>query len=235
MSRQGEPAAASASSGPLRALVFDAYGTLYDVASVTALAEQHFPGHGKAISDLWRQKQLEYTWLSSLMGRYQDFWQLTSAGLRFACQALGLKLEQEAHRALMESYLSLSPYPEVAGALEALARRLPLAILSNGSPEMLLKVTQHNGFSRHLKAVLSVHELRIFKPAPAVYELAVTRLGVPREQIGFVSSNAWDAIGAKSYGFRVFWINRFGRPAEVLGITPEHEIRTLDEIAPLLG
>jgi 2-haloacid dehalogenase len=217
------------------ALVFDAYGTLYDVASVTRLAEEHFPSHGGAISDIWRQKQLEYTWLSSLMGRYQDFWQLTAAGLRFACGALELELGEEACRALMENYLQLSPYPEVPAALAALSRQHALAILSNGSPEMLLKVTQHNGFSRYMKAVISVHELSIFKPSPRVYELAVTRLGVARERIGFVSSNAWDAVGAKSYGFRVFWINRFRRPPEQLGVTPDHEIRTLDEIAPLIG
>jgi len=217
------------------ALVFDAYGTLYDVASVTRLAEEHFPGHGGAISDLWRQKQLEYTWLSSLMGRYQDFWQLTAAGLRFACGALKLELSEDAFRALMENYLQLSSYPEVPAALEALSRQRALAILSNGSPEMLLKVTQHNGFSRHLKAVISVHELSVFKPSPRVYALAASKLGVAKERIGFVSSNAWDAVGAKAYGFRVFWINRFGRPPEQLGVTPDHEIRTLDQIAPLIG
>ena len=218
----------------VQALVFDAYGTLYDVASVTALCDKHFPGHGSAISDIWRQKQLEYTWLSSLMGRYQDFWQLTAAGLRFACGALKLELSEEAFRELMENYLQLAPYAEVPAALKALSQRIPLAILSNGSPEMLLKVTQHNGFTPHLKHVLSVHELSIFKPSPRVYELAVKKLGVPKEQIGFVSSNSWDAVGAKAYGFHVFWINRFNRFEEQLGVTPDHQIRTLDEIAPLL-
>ena len=220
---------------PIKALVFDAYGTLYDVASVTALCEKHFPGHGSAISDIWRQKQLEYTWLSSLMGRYQDFWQLTAAGLRFAVGARQQELTEEASRELMENYLQLTPYPEVPAALKALAQRLPLAILSNGSPEMLLKVTQHNGFTPHLKHVISVHELSVFKPSPRVYELAVSKLGVPKEQIGFVSSNSWDAVGAKAFGFHVFWINRFNRFQEQLGVTPDHIIRTLDEIAPLLG
>jgi len=225
----------SASPTRLQALVFDAYGTLYDVASVTALCNKHFPGHGAAISDLWRQKQLEYTWLSSLMGRYQDFWQLTAAGLRFACGSLNLALSEEAFRELMENYLQLKPYPEVPGALQALAKRLPLAILSNGSPEMLLKVTQHNGFTPYLKQVLSVHEVGIFKPSPRVYELAVSRLGVPKQAIGFVSSNSWDAVGAKAFGFHVFWINRFSRFQEQLGVTPDHTIRTLDEIAPLVA
>lgn len=224
----------SATPPRVQALVFDAYGTLYDVASVSALCERHFPGHGGAISDIWRQKQLEYTWLCSLMDRYQDFWQLTAAGLRFACGARGQELSEEAFRELMENYLQLDPYPEVPGALEALSQRIPLAILSNGSPEMLLKVTQHNGFTPHLKAVLSVHELSVFKPSPRVYELAVSKLGVPKEAIGFVSSNSWDAVGAKAYGFHVFWINRFERYPEQLGITPDHIIRTLDDIAPLV-
>ena len=210
----------SASPPQLQALVFDAYGTLYDVASVTTLCDKHFPGHGAAISDIWRQKQLEYTWLSSLMGRYQDFWQLTAAGLRFACGSLKLEPTEEAFRELMENYLQLTPYPEVPGALQALSQRIPLAILSNGSPEMLLKVTQHNGFTPYLKHVLSVHELSVFKPSPRVYELA---------------SNSWDAVGAKAFGFHVFWINRFGRYQEQLGVTPDHEIHRLDEIAPLLS
>lgn len=223
------------SQPPLQALVFDAYGTLYDVASVTTLCEKHFPGHGPAISDIWRQKQLEYTWLSSLMGRYQDFWQLTAAGLRFACGARGQELGEDAFRELMENYLQLDPYPEVKTALQALAQRVPLAILSNGSPEMLLKVTQHNGFTPYLRHVLSVHELSIFKPSPRVYELAERTLGLPRAAIGFVSSNSWDAVGAKAFGFHVFWINRFQRFQEQLGVMPNHEIHRLDEIAPLLG
>ena len=218
----------------VQALVFDAYGTLYDVASVTALSDKHFPGHGSAISDIWRQKQLEYTWLSSLMGRYQDFWQLTAAGLRFACGSLKLDLSEDVFRELMENYLQLTPYKEVGASLQSLSQRIPLAILSNGSPEMLLKVTQHNGFMPHLTHVLSVHELGIFKPAPQVYQLAVDRLGVPKESIGFVSSNSWDAVGAKAFGFHVFWINRFNRFQEQLGVTTNHEIRTLDEIEPIL-
>lgn len=219
----------------LQALVFDAYGTLYDVASVTTLCDRHFEGHGRAISDIWRQKQLEYTWLSSLMGRYQDFWQLTAAGLRFACGSLGLTLSEDTFRELMENYLQLAPYAEVPGALRQLSAHMPLAILSNGSPEMLLKVTQHNGFTPYLKDVISVHELRTFKPSPGVYELAVSKLGIPKEAIGFVSSNSWDAVGAKAFGFQVFWINRFDRFQEQLGVSPDHEIRSLDEIAPLIG
>lgn len=224
-----------ASGGKLSALVFDAYGTLYNVASVTELSDEHFPGHGAEISNVWRQKQLEYTWLLSLMGKYQDFWQVTSMGLRFAVASVGGELSEDTHRALMENYLQLTPYPEVGAALERMQAKIPLAILSNGSPEMLMKVTQHNGFTPHFKAVLSVHELGIFKPAPQVYELAVKALGIPREEIGFVSSNAWDAAGAKAYGFRVFWINRFNRAAETLPFVPDHEIFTLDDLAPFVG
>ena len=216
------------------ALVFDAYGTLYDVASVTAICDSHFPASGAKISEIWRQKQLEYTWLSSLMGRYQDFWQITAAGLRFACGALKLELSEETFRLIMENYLQLDSYPEVPAALEGLAEKMPFAILSNGSPEMLIKVTQHNGFNRFIKEVLSVHELRIFKPAPQVYDLAVRKLGVAKEKIGFVSSNAWDAAGAKAFGFQVFWINRFDRHPEQLDLPPDHEIRTLDQIPPLI-
>lgn len=219
----------------VQALVFDAYGTLYDVASVTALCDRHFPGHGGAISDIWRQKQLEYTWLSTLMGRYQDFWRITAAGLRFACDTLKLELAEDVFREVMENYLQLDSYPEVPAALKDLSSRLPLAILSNGSPEMLLKVTQHNHFSPYLKEVISVHELSLFKPSPRVYELGVRKLGVAKEHIGFVSSNSWDAVGAKSYGFQVFWINRFNRSQEQLGVIPDHEIRTLDQIAPLIA
>lgn len=222
------------STAPVQALVFDAYGTLYDVASVTALCDRHFPGNGSKISDIWRQKQLEYTWLRSLMGRYKDFWQITAAGLRFACAALNLELTEDVHRELMENYLQLEPYPEVSAALQELSGKFSLAILSNGSPEMLLKVTQHNGFTQYIKEVLSVHELSIFKPTPQVYQLAVERLGVAKENIGFVSSNAWDVAGAKSFGFQVFWINRFNRPEEQLELPPDHEIKTLDQIAPIV-
>ncbi|MDH4248707.1 MAG: haloacid dehalogenase type II [Deltaproteobacteria bacterium] len=222
------------SGSAIRALVFDAYGTLFDVTSVGALCEKKFPGHGKPLTELWRVKQLEYTWLCSLMGRYQDFWELTARGLRFACGALGLALEENTFRDLMENYLRLAPYPEVPEALERLAHRLPLAILSNGSPEMLLQVTRYNQLTPYFKAVLSVHDLGIFKPAPQVYALAERALDLPRHSIGFVSSNGWDAAGAKAFGLNVFWINRFSRYPETLGLEPDWEIRTLLDIEPKL-
>lgn len=215
----------------IRALAFDAYGTLYDPASVFQRCEQLFPGHGEAISDIWRVKQLQYTWLRSLMGRYQDFHRLTEDGLRFACRSLSLELGDGPRRELMAEYFRLAPYPEVPAALERLQARLPLAILSNGTPEMLERVSEHNGLRDRFRQILSVDELQVFKPSPRVYQLAVDRLGVPAEAIGFVSSNAWDVAGAKAFGLRVFWINRFRKPPEELGERADHEVHSMDEIA----
>lgn len=220
---------------PIQALVYDAYGTLFDVSSVIKRCNEHFPEKGAAISDIWRAKQLEYTWLRSLMGKYENFWSLTEAALRFACRALDLELKDDIRADLMENYLRLTPYAEVPEALKSLARRIKQAVLSNGSPEMLNTVVENNGLRESLQAVLSVDELKIFKPSPQVYQLAVDRLEVAPAAVGFVSSNCWDAIGAKAFGFQVFWINRFNRPLDELGIVPDHEIRTLDQIEPLLG
>lgn len=219
----------------LSALVFDAYGTLYDVTSVAARCGHYFPGKGPAVSDLWRQKQLEYSWLNALMGRNPGFWKLTEDGLRFACGALALPLSEEAAHDLLNEYLKLAAYPEVPAALERLSRRLPLAILSNGTRHMLKEVTRHNGLSGYFRHILSVDEVGVFKPSPQVYQLAVDRLGVPARRIGFVSTNAWDAAGAKSFGLYVIWINRFKRPRERLGYDPDREITTLDELIPLVG
>jgi 2-haloacid dehalogenase len=217
----------------LDALVFDAYGTLFDVHSVASRCDHHFPGRGRELSALWRQKQLEYTWLRSLMGRYRDFWAVTGDALAHACRALGLACPEAVRRDLLDAYLRLETFPEVKGALSSLSR-LPLAILSNGSPEMLGAVVRHQGMERTLAAVLSVDELRIYKPHPSVYELAPRRLGVPRERIGFVSSNAWDVAGAASFGLSALWVNRAGAAAEELGSSPARVLRGLDELAPLL-
>ena len=216
------------------ALVYDAYGTIFDVYSVFEKCEKHFPENGAAISEIWRNKQLEYTWLRSLMGKYQNFWELTEAGLRFACRSLELDLTDEIRKDLMENYLHLTPYAEVPETLQRLGEGRKQAILSNGSPDMLNKVVENNGLRSSLQAVLSVDGLAIFKPSPSVYQLAVDQLGVVAGKIGFVSSNCWDAIGAKSFGFRVFWINRFKRPLDELGIVPDYEINTLDQIEGLL-
>ncbi|MCL4799711.1 MAG: haloacid dehalogenase type II [Burkholderiales bacterium] len=221
-------------STQIKALVFDAYGTLFDVHSVIRLCDEIWPGKGTALSQLWRAKQLEYTWQRSLMQRYEDFSHVTRAGLRYACNALGLRLGEAEQARLMEAYLHLATYPEVQEALARLAGR-KLAILSNGSPAMLEPVVANAGLAQTLDAVISVDALRIYKPDPRVYALAVEKLGVPTGAIGFVSSNCWDALGAKAFGFRVFWCNRAGAPVDELGVLPDSEMRSLAELPALIG
>lgn len=211
----------------LQALVFDAYGTLYDVHAVIRRCEEFWPGKGTALSQLWRAKQLEYTWQRSLMRRYLPFSAVTREALAYACEALKLALDQTRANALMDEYLKLAAYPDVPAALQRLAGR-KLAILTNGSPDMIEPLVKHSGLK--FDAVLSVDELKIFKPAPEVYQLAVARLGVAKEQIGFVSSNCWDALGAKSFGLRVFWINRSKAPVDRLGFQPDAIVGSLDEV-----
>jgi 2-haloacid dehalogenase len=210
--------------------VFDAYGTLFDVYSVISLCDRKFPGHGQALSKLWRAKQLEYTWLRSLMGRYEDFWAVTEAALVFSCKSLGLDCPMETRNALMESYLRLTPFPETAESLEMLAGR-PLAILSNGSPRMLLTLVENSGLAVNFAAILSVDDLKIYKPDPRVYQMAVDKLSIPKGEIGFVSSNFWDAAGATAFGFRTFWINRGNVPPDELGLVPGVTITSLRELA----
>ena len=212
----------------LRALVFDAYGTLFDVHSVARRCESFWPGKGALLSQAWRAKQLEYTWLRSLMRRYRPFSEVTRDALAWACDSLGLPLDEHRTTALMAEYLALSPYPDVRESLEKM-KPGKLAILSNGSPDMLEPLVKHSGLK--LDAVLSVDELKIFKPAPEVYELAVRRLAVKKEEIGFVSSNCWDALGAKSFGFTVFWINRSGQPLDRLGFQVDAVLHSLGEIS----
>ncbi|HEX9182678.1 MAG TPA: haloacid dehalogenase type II [Burkholderiales bacterium] len=210
----------------LQALVFDAYGTLFDVHSVVRRSEAFWPGKGAALSQLWRAKQLEYTWQRSLMRSYVPFSQVTREALEYACAALGLALDAGRTDALMQEYLRLATYPEVPAALAAMKARK--AILSNGSPDMLTPLVAQSGLA--LDAVLSVDEVKIFKPAPEVYQLAVDRLGVAKEDIGFVSSNCWDALGAKSFGFRVFWINRQQAPVDALGVKPDRIVQGAHEV-----
>lgn len=210
----------------LQALVFDAYGTLFDVHSVVRRSEEFWPGKGAALSQLWRAKQLEYTWQRSLMRRYVPFSQVTREALEYACAALGLELDAARAGALMQEYQRLALYPEVPAALAQMRARK--AILSNGSPDMLEPLVKHSGLA--LDAVLSVDAARVFKPAPEVYQLAVDRLGVPKDDIGFVSSNCWDALGAKSFGFRVYWINRVKAPVDALGFQPDRIVQGAHEV-----
>jgi 2-haloacid dehalogenase len=208
------------------AMVFDAYGTLFDVHSVAARCESFWPGKGAQLSQLWRSKQLEYTWQRSLMQRYAPFSTVTREALAYACEALQLHPTKEQQESLMGEYLRLSLYPDVVGTLKDLGKKQ--AVLSNGSPDMLLPLIEHSGL--RFDAVISVDELKIFKPAPQVYELAVKRLGVPKARIGFVSSNCWDALGAKSYGFSVYWINRTKAPVDRLGFKPDAVLTSLHEV-----
>ena len=205
------------------AFVFDAYGTLYDVHSVAARCESCWPGKGARLSQLWRAKQLEYTWQRSLMRRYAPFSTVTREALAYSCEALQLELSVAQMEGLMSEYTRLSLYPDVS-ALQKLAGKK--AILSNGSPDILLPLVKNSGLA--LDAVISVDELKVFKPAPEVYELAVKKLGT--KDIGFVSSNCWDAIGAKSYGFQVYWINRSDAPVDRMGFSPDRILKSLDEI-----
>ena len=216
-----------------KALVFDAYGTLFDVHSVITECEALFPGKGASLSQLWRGKQLEYTWLRSLMGRYADFSAITRAALSTACNVLRLELSDAAARRLMDAYLVLKAFPDVVDTLNRIHGR-KLAILSNGSPAMLDAVVRHAGLDQVLDAVLSVDALRIFKPHPSVYAYAAERLQAPVGAIGFVSSNFWDVAGATSFGFRTFWINRAGAAPDDLGYQPGAVLSQLTELPALL-
>lgn len=218
----------------INALVFDAYGTLFDVHSVIARCEQLWPGKGAVVSQLWRIKQLEYTWQRSLMQRYENFERVTADGLRYACEQLKLDCDDSHVSILMEEYRRLNTFNEIKDALPRLKGK-KLAILSNGTAGMLNAVVQHNGLDAVLDAVISVDELRIYKPDPRVYQLAVTQLGAARESIGFVSSNCWDACGAKNFGFSAFWINRAGAPVDQLDAPPDAIITSLSGLAQHLA
>ena len=222
------------SRAPLRALVFDAYGTLFDVHSISVACESLFPGKGAELSRLWRAKQLEYTWLRSLMGRYTEFETITADALHAACRMLGLPLQRSGATLLMKGYRQLQLFPEIKDALATLQDR-KLAVLSNGSPEMLNAVIEHTGLSQSFDAVISVDELKTFKPNPGVYDLAVKHLGEAAHDIGFVSSNFWDIAGATSYGLRTFWINRSASQPDELGFHPSAIITRLDQIGQFIG
>ena len=219
---------------PSQAFVFDAYGTLFDVHSVAVVCDELFPGQGRELSQLWRSKQLEYTWLRSLMGRYEDFELVTRAALTYACRSLGLRLQEVATQQLMVEYRRLALYPEILQALRALRGRR-LAILSNGSPGMLQALVENAGLTEFFEQVLSVDQIKIFKPHPSVYQLAVDRLGVSKESIAFISSNYWDVTGAASFGFKSFWINRSGAQADELGLRPAGVFGGLDELSAALS
>jgi 2-haloacid dehalogenase len=218
----------------IQAIAFDAYGTLFELYSVTVLCVCKFPGQGAALSKLWRAKQLEYTWLRSLTGRYEDFWSVTESALTFACNSLGLACPPGTRRELMESYLHLDTFPEVKPALGKLAQ-YKLAILSNGSPKMLAAAVESAGLKGIFADVISADEVNIYKSSPRVYGLISQRLGVPNKAIAFVSSNFWDIAGAKCYGFWTCWVNRCSLPEDELGVRPDVTVETLDRLNGVIG
>ena len=221
--------------GDISVCVFDAYGTLFDYNTAAGRHSAVLGEKAAPLADLWRLKQLQYTWLRSLMGRYTGFWQVTGEALDFAMGELGV--EDEALRAnLMEAYLTLDTYPEVQETLATLrAHGLRTAILSNGESSMLDAAVEAAGIADSLDAVLSVEEVGIYKPHPSVYQLVVDGLGVEAANVSFQSSNAWDANGAAAFGFRVAWCNRFGQGQERVPEAPDAEIATLAELPALLG
>ena len=214
-----------------RAVLFDAYGTLFDVYSVSLLAEQLFPGFGERISVLWRDKQIEYTRLTSMSGQYRPFWQLTRDALQVTAATLRLPLDAAGEDGLMNEYRHLSAFPENRAVLLALADRgIPAGVLSNGDPDMLDVTLRSAGLIDLIDPVLSVHATRRYKTDPAAYALGPVALGLSAPEILFVSSNCWDAIGAAWYGFTTLWVNRAGAPMEQLGIAPTRVGNSLRDV-----
>lgn len=217
-----------------KAVLFDAYGTMFDVYSVSLLAEQFFPGQGQALSVLWRDKQIEYTRLVTTSNHgefYRPFWELTRAGLRYSCKRLGLDLSAEREERLMNQYRALSAFPENKRVLTALRERgIVTGILSNGDPGMLDVAVKSAGLDGWLDHVISIDGIRKYKTHPDAYALGPQATGVPARQTVFVSCNAWDALAATWYGYRVLWVNRYRVPFEELGTQPERTGSTLDDV-----
>ena len=217
------------------ACVFDAYGTLFDVNAAAQHCAADLGDKWLPLAELWRGRQLQYTWLRSLMGEYADFWQVTGEALDFAMDALDLE-DSALRERLMELYLQLDAYPEVASVLKQLRDSgMKTAILSNGSPKMLAAAVANAGIGDYLDAVISADQIKVYKTAPAVYQLAVDQLGVAPSGICFQSSNAWDAHAASNFGFRVAWVNRFGQARERLPGNPDVMLDSLEGLPALVG
>jgi len=242
----------------IKAVVFDAYGTLYDIQSVAAVTEQAFPGHGEMITQIWRIKQLEYSWLRSLMGRYANFNSITRDSLAYSLRVLGLSADADVFDRIMDKYLALDLYPDALATLAAMNDR-PHANLSNGSPAALQALVKASGLDRVLHATISVDAVKIFKPSPQAYALIQPALGVDPAEVLFVSSNPWDVCGAKAFGLKVAWIERVSPEAiaeacatsdlvppltmfkalrtqmDELGFAPDHRIAALSELPELVA
>lgn len=204
----------------VRAFVFDAYGTLFDVLSVSQLGEELFPGKGDKISQDWRQKQLNYFFIRQLMGRYQPFHQITRDALKYALLLNEITFGEEEVNQLMEAYLKLSPYPEVKEVLDN-SKTTTIAIFSNGSKEMLKPLVENTSFSNKIDFLISADEVKQYKPTPAAYNFALEKLNLKREEVLFMSSNTWDIAGAKSFGFHTAWINRNNQEMDILDQQPD--------------
>lgn len=216
---------------PIKAIAFDAYATLFDVYCMEALAEEYFPGQGKALTILWRQKQIEYTRIRAMSGQFKTFWEVTRDALIFAGRSLALDLNDFRRQHLMNQYACLRPFPENIATLEALkAMGIPLAILSNGTYSMLNIAVKYNDMNNLFAHILSADSVQTFKTMPAVYQLAVDAFQLPASEILFVSANAWDACGATWFGFTTFWVNRNEQPEEVLDVSPTATGRQLSDV-----
>ena len=242
----------------IKAVVFDAYGTLYDIQSVASVTEETFPGYGEIITQVWRIKQLEYTWLRSLMRRYEDFSVVTRESLAYTLRCLGLKYDEQAFARIMDKYLHLDLYPDALVSLTAM-RDKKLAILSNGSPGMLNALVKNSGLDGVLDATISIDSRKIFKPSPEAYSLIESTLHIPPHEVLFISSNPWDACGAKAFGLNVAWIERVTPEAmaracvesdlvppltmfkairtqmDELGLEPDYRIHALAELPDLVA
>ena len=220
----------------VKACVFDAYGTLFDVNAAAAHLKADLGDREAKLSEIWRLKQLQYTWLRSLMGNaYVDFWQVTQDGLDYAMEAVGLK-DGALRAKLLDLYWKLDSYPEVPSVLRKLkAGGLYTGILSNGSPDMLSGAVNSSGIAADLDAVLSVDGHGFYKPRPEIYRMVPDHFGIRAEEVCFMSSNAWDAAAAAHFGFQVCWVNRFDQPRERLPGEPKQVLKTLDDLPALLG
>jgi 2-haloacid dehalogenase len=221
-------------------IAFDAYGTLFDVYSMGELAEALFPGNGQAFALMWRDRQIEYTRLVTMSDpnpggskHYLPFWELTVRSLHYVCKRMNLNLTSENEKRLMDQYAKLTGFEDSFTVLKTIkSKGLSTAILSNGSREMLATVVKSNGLMPYLDQVITVEDIRLFKTAPQSYELLLKAFPVKKEEVLFVSSNAWDALGAKWFGFDVFWVNRLGHPFEEIGEKPNYE-GNLCKIGPI--
>jgi 2-haloacid dehalogenase len=220
----------------VKALAFDAYGTLFDVFSVTALCEKLYPGKGNQIAQIWRVKQLQYSLMRSLMGRHRDFWGLTEDGLVWAAKNQKVDLPAANKQQLMDAYLSLAAFPDVKPGLEALKKQgIKLAILSNGEPKMLEAAAKSAGIRDVLDDIVSVEEVKIFKVSPRVYNLGPERMKVTNPELGFISANSWDINGAASAGLNTFWIQRSAAEVpEELGFQAGAVVKAITELPGVL-